>query len=49
MGVEVEVEATAPVASTRGPAAATSARCCGVGVVGAVVGVRHFVLRFVDL
>ena len=49
MGSEFEVEATAPAASTRGPAAVPSARCCGVGVVGAVVDVRHSVVRFVDM
>ena len=49
LGIEVEVEATAPATSTRGPAAAPSARCCGVGAVGAVVGVLHYVVRFVDM
>jgi hypothetical protein len=43
------VEATAPTASTRGLAVAPSARCCGVGVVGADVGVRNCVVRFVDM
>jgi len=48
LGVEVEVEATASAASTRGPAAAPPARRCGVGVVGAVVGI-HVVLGFVGM
>jgi hypothetical protein len=49
LSVEVEVEATAPAASTRGPAAAPSARFRGVGAFGSVVGVRHYVVRFVDM
>jgi hypothetical protein len=47
LGIEVEVEATAPATSTRGPATAPSTRCRGVGVVGAVIGVCHNVVRFV--
>ena len=46
MGVEVEVEATASAASARGPATASPARRSGVGIVGAVVGVRHDVVSF---
>ena len=48
LGVEVEVEATTPATSTRGRAAAPSAGCGGVGVVGAVVD-ANYVLRFVGM
>ena len=43
------MEATASAASTRGPAAAPPARRSGVGVVGTVVCVRHYVVSFVDI
>ena len=49
MGVEVKVEATTSDASTRGPSAAPSTRYNGVGVVGAVASVRHYVVRFVHM
>jgi hypothetical protein len=42
------MEAMTRATSSRGPAAAASAGCGGVGVVGADVGV-HYVLRFVDV
>ena len=48
MGVEVQMEATTLVTSTRGAAAAPSAGRGGVGVVGAVVS-DHYVLRFVGM
>ena len=45
MGALVEVEATSAGARAVGPAAAASpARCVGVEIVVAVVGIRHVVV-----